>query len=69
MCSAKTMIKIGLGIGLLLIIGYVALPQYHPAIARAAPLLLVLACPLAMYFGMRGMHEEKRKIPAPGDDH
>ncbi len=69
MCSLKMMIKIALGIGLLLIIGYLALPQYHATFASLAPLLLVLACPLAMYFGMRGMHEEKREIPAPGDDH
>jgi hypothetical protein len=65
----KTMIKIALGIGLLLIVGYLALPQYHAPFASLAPLLLVLACPLAMYFGIRGMHEEKRKMPAPGDNH
>jgi hypothetical protein len=65
----KTMIKIALGIGLLLIVGYLTLPQYHATFASLAPFLLALACPLAMYFGMRGMHEEKRKMPAPGDNH
>jgi len=35
MCSLKTMIKIAFGIGLLLIIGYLALPQYHANVDRA----------------------------------
>ena len=64
MCGVKTMIKIALGIGLLLTIGYVALPQYQAAVRAVAPWLLVLACPLAMYFGMREMHREKAKSPA-----
>ncbi len=59
MCSVKTMVKIGFGLAGLLVVAYVLLPQYHSAIRAIAPFALVLACvlacPLAMYFGMRGM--------------
>ncbi|WP_454727996.1 DUF2933 domain-containing protein [Cupriavidus ulmosensis] len=30
-----------------------AFPQYQATIRSIAPFLLVLACPLAMYFGMK----------------
>ena len=53
MCSMKTMIKIVLGIGLLLLVTYVAIPQFQPAIVAMGPWLLVLACPLGMLFMMR----------------
>lgn len=71
MCSMKTLIKILLGIGLLLIVGYVIFPQFHGLIAAAAPFLAVLACPLAMYFMMKGMNtpqdKEKEKKPEQDD--
>lgn len=61
MCSAKTMIKIALGIGLLLAIGYLAFPQFQVVIASLAPYFLILACPIAMYLGMRGMHKDEKQ--------
>lgn len=50
-----------LGIGLLLALGYLAFPPYQTALGTAGPLLLlVLLCPLLMYFGMRGMNADKK---------
>lgn len=66
MCSVKTMIKIALGMGLLLILGYVALPQARPWIGAAAPFLLFLACPLAMYFMMKGKNKRTGQGKQPG---
>ena len=67
MCSMKTMIKMILGIGVLLIVAYVVFPQFQAAIASMAPILLALACPLAMVFMMAGMggkdNQEKEKMP------
>ena len=67
MCSMKTMIKMILGIGVLLIVAYVVFPQFQASIASMAPLLLALACPLAMVFMMAGMggnnNREKEKMP------
>lgn len=69
MCSVKTMVKIALGIGLLLVMGYVIFPQYQAAIAAVAPFLLVLACPLAMYFMMAGKSAPPRERETkPGQD-
>ncbi len=65
MCSLKTMVKILLGIGALLLGVYAFLPEYRPTIAAIAPVLLLLACPLAM-FAMGGMSEqEKEKKTGP----
>ena len=68
MCSMKTMIKIILGIGLLLLVTYVAIPQFQPAIVAMGPWLLVLACPLGMLFMMRGNNtQNKEKKPDQGE--
>lgn len=61
MCSFKTMAKIALGIGLILVLGYVAFPQFQTAILALAPYLLVLACPLAMLFMMKGMRRQDQE--------
>lgn len=65
MCSMKTMIKIMLGIALLLVAGYLLFPQLHDLIVAVAPFLVFLACPVMMYFMMKGMNaprdQEKEK--------
>jgi hypothetical protein len=62
MCSIKTMIKIVIGIGVLLIAGYAAVPEMRNAIAIVGPYLLFLACPLAMFFMMKSMNmQDKQK--------
>ncbi|MGX0939631.1 DUF2933 family protein [Cupriavidus metallidurans] len=68
MCSFKTLVKFGLGLGVLLAVGYVVFPQYQATIRAIAPIFLILACPLAMYFGMKDMkpHDE-RKTPRQDD--
>lgn len=69
MCSIKTMVKIVLGIVLLLLMGYMIFPQYQAAIVALAPYLLVLACPLAMFFMMAGKNTPPReKKTKPGQD-
>jgi len=60
MCSLKTMVKILLGIGALLLAAYLVFPESRPTITAIAPALLVLACPLAMLM-MGGMNDEKKE--------
>ncbi len=63
-CDTNTMIKAGLGLGVLLALAYVALPAAHAFILASAPLLLVLLCPLSMIFMMKSMnscHKENDK--------
>lgn len=70
MCSMKTMIKIMLGIVLLLAIGYVVFPQWQASIAILAPYLLILACPLMMYFMRKEKNtpsQEKEQMPDQED--
>jgi hypothetical protein len=64
MCSIKTMIKIAIGIGVLLIVGYAAVPEMRNMIAIVGPYLLFLACPLAMFFMMKSMNmQDTQKKP------
>ena len=68
MCSVKTMVKFAIGLAVLLVVGYVAFPQYQGAIRAFAPFLLILACPLAMYFGMKGMKPRDEPKPPRQED-
>ena len=68
MCSIKTMVKFGIGLLVLLGIGYVVFPQYQSAIRAFAPFLLILACPLAMYFGMKQMKPPDERKPMRRED-
>lgn len=68
MCSVKTMIKIAIGFAVLLVVVYVAFPQYQAAILAFAPILLILACPLAMFFGMREMNSPDERKPPTRED-
>lgn len=66
MCSLKTMVKIFFGIGALLLGAYVVLPESRPTIAAIAPVLLLLACPLAMLtMGRMNDHQDKEKRTEP----
>lgn len=67
MCSVKTMIKIALAIGVLLIVSYAAFPGARALIAAVGPYLLLLACPLAMYFAMRGMNRPPQETEKKSD--
>lgn len=68
MCSIKTMVKSGIGLAVLLVVGYVAFPQYQGTIRAFAPFLLILACPLAMYIGMKEMKLRDERKPQGRDD-
>lgn len=54
-CDLKTMLKIGLALGAVLIVGAIAFPQFRPAIIGLAPFALFALCPLGMIFGMSAM--------------
>lgn len=56
MCAPKTMVKIGIVIVAALVIGWLTFPEMQSRIIALAPFAIVLICPLAMLFGMRG-HE------------
>lgn len=49
------MLKIGVGIALVLAVGWFALPNVRPVILGLAPFTLLALCPLTMVFAMRGM--------------
>lgn len=55
MCSPKTMLKIGVAIAIPLALGFIAFPQFRPAIIGLAPFALFALCPLGMIFGMSAM--------------
>ena len=69
-CSAKTMLKVAAGLGLLAIAAYFTLPQFRAFIIGSLPLLLTLLCPLSMIFMMKSMNsqqatKEAKPEPAP----
>jgi hypothetical protein len=65
----RTLIRIALGIALLFIIADVLFPRSHAWIVGAAPyLLLLLACPLAMFFMMKVMDAPQDKDKKPDQD-
>lgn len=55
-CDLKTIMKIGVGLGIVLTAVYFALPASHAFILASAPFLLFLACQIAMIFMMKGMN-------------
>ena len=55
-CDTKTMLKVGAGIGAVLVIAYFSLPAFRTWIVGSAPVLLSLVCPLSMLFMMKGMN-------------
>lgn len=64
----RSMLGTALAIGLLLVLGYVMLPEYRAGLVAVAPYLLILACPLAMMFMMRDMHGDRSR-DKDGDRH
>ena len=55
-CDTKTMVKVGLAVGILLAIAYITLPAARVFISAATPFLLFLICPLSMLFMMKSMN-------------
>lgn len=55
-CDKSTLLRLGIGAVVLLGAAYVLFPSFQAWIVAAAPVLLLLLCPLMMLFGMRGMH-------------
>ena len=48
------MMKVGLGIAAVVVIAWFAFPPMRTNLAAIASFAIVLICPLAMFFGMRG---------------
>lgn len=75
-CDMKMMLKAGLGLTAVIAVVYAALPAARELIVALAPLLLLLICPLMMFFMMKGMHsshddhkaEEHQLRPVPLSD-
>lgn len=65
----KAMLAIALTIGLALALVYVGLPEYRAGIAAVAPYFLILACPLAMMFMMKGTRGDRDKGDRHKDEH
>lgn len=55
-CDTKTMVKVGLAVGVLLAVAYFTLPAARQFISVASPFLLILICPLSMLFMMKSMN-------------
>lgn len=60
----STLIRLGIGAVIILAAAYVLFPAFQAWIVTAAPVLLLLLCPLMMVFCMRGMHKD---APAADD--
>jgi len=62
-CDMKTMIKMALGLGVVIIAAYVTFPSAQDLIITSAPFLFFILCPLMMLFMMMGMqscHKEQK---------
>ena len=67
MKCTKHMLAIGGTLFAAGLIAYIELPQFHAWIASAAPLLILLLCPLSMMFMMKGMHSNNEPTAASPD--
>ncbi|SEF19281.1 DUF2933 domain-containing protein [Variovorax sp. NFACC27] len=61
-CDMRTMIKVAVGLGAGLLVAYAALPEARAFIQAIAPFLLVLICPAAMLFMMKGMRDNNKDV-------
>lgn len=52
------MVRLGVGAAIVLAVAYILFPAFQTWIVAAAPLLLLLLCPLMMVFCMRGMRKD-----------
>jgi DUF2933 family protein len=67
MKCTKNMLVIGGALFAAGLVAYIELPQFHPWIASAASLLILLLCPLSMMLMMKGMHsDQEQTTPSPG---
>ncbi|MDO9236237.1 MAG: DUF2933 domain-containing protein [Aquabacterium sp.] len=67
-CDLKTMVKMAVWLGIGLAVAYFAFPAAHAFVLASAPLLLVLICPVAMFFMMKGMNGSKQDESAKPDE-
>jgi Protein of unknown function (DUF2933) len=61
-CNMKTMLATGIGLLVILAIAYDALPQFRTFVLNLGSswlFLLLLLCPLSMFFMMKGMNSNK----------
>lgn len=55
-CDMKTMLKAGLGLAAVAIVGYATFPAARELILAISPFLFLLLCPLMMFLMMKSMH-------------
>lgn len=65
-CDKSTMVRLGIGAGIILAAAYILFPAFQVWIAANALIFLLLLCPLMMVFCMRGMGKHK-DAPAADD--
>ncbi|MEO7854240.1 MAG: DUF2933 domain-containing protein [Rubrivivax sp.] len=65
-CSVKTMLRTAGAIGLVAVIGYLAVPEARAFIVASAPVLIALICPVSMIVMMLMMNSSKSKQAEPG---
>ncbi|SAL62395.1 hypothetical protein AWB68_03289 [Caballeronia choica] len=63
-CNTKTMVAMGLAFGLILALGYWALPQFRGSLTSLILVACSLVCPLSMLFMMRGIQSGADKPDA-----
>lgn len=61
-CDMKTIVKLVIGLGAVFAVAYAALPDARAFILSISPLLLVLICPVAMLFMMKGMRDNNKDM-------
>lgn len=66
-CNTKTMLKTAGGLGLLATVAYFTLPAAQDFLVASAPILLLLICPLSMFFMMKSMNSMNTKTKDAGD--
>src|SRR5690625_7899443 len=73
-CDMKTMLKAGLGVAAVAVVGYMAFPAARDLILATSPLLFLLLCPLMMFFMMKSMHSHHtdngihKNVPTPSPE-
>ena len=60
-CNSRTMLTVGLALGLAGALAYFTIPAAQAFLLASAPLLVALICPISMLFMMKAMNNGSRK--------
>ena len=59
-CNSRTMLTVGLALGLAGTFAYFTIPAAQAFLLASAPLLVALICPISMLFMMKAMNGSKK---------